>query len=190
MSSLVKRLSGATLVCGAVLTAAALIGPSAPADEGPRPPTAEQLETLAGWVDVTPSPELDGPVLTAGTVTGAGAGVPVMAMAWPDHEALGQQQVGDSVELVMIAATLTRSDGSFELVADPVAISALTGGGETTVDFDVQVFDTGAGVAQWSTSAVLSPEIAADDSLEHPLADDITIEADAPLTVDELAAGR
>ncbi|CAM5792728.1 hypothetical protein [Cellulomonas persica] len=189
MSSLVERPSGVLLTCGAALAAAALIGACATADAGGRATTAEQLETLAGLVDVTPSPELHGPVLTAGTVVGAGAGVPVVAMAWPDDATLGEMQIGDDVKLIPIAATLTGSEGRFELVADPVAVAALTGGSEVTVNFDVQVIGADP-LAQWSTSAVLSPQIAADDSLEHPLADDITIEADAPQTVDELTAGR
>lgn len=187
MLSGVSRLSRVALVSGVVLTASLLIGASAPIEPAPSPSTDEQIETLAELVEVEPSSELDGPVLTAGEVEGAGAGVPVIATAWPDQGTLDQQQPGDSVELVTIAATLTDSDGGFELVADPAAVAVLTGGGERVVNFDVTAANAGDEVALVATSATLSPEIAADETLEDALTDAVAIEADEPLTVDEVA---
>ncbi|WP_029288386.1 hypothetical protein [Cellulomonas sp. HZM] len=172
------------------MAASMLIGAAMPVAPDPRPPAADQVEALAKLVDVEPSSDLDGPVLAAGEVDGADAGVPVIATAWPDQKTLDSQRPGDEVELVTIAATLTDSDGSFKLVADPGAVAELTGGNERTVNFDVTAANAGDDVAVVSTSAVLSPEIVADKSIDDALAGDVTIEADEPLTVDDVASAR
>ncbi|ASR55170.1 hypothetical protein CBP52_08865 [Cellulomonas sp. PSBB021] len=172
---------------GVALTAILLIGASAPVEPDPRPTTEEQVDALAVLVSVEPSTELDGPVLVAGEVIGAHAGVPVIAKAWPDQETLDRHQPGDAVELVTIAAALTNTDGSFELVADPEAVAEATDGDERIVNFDVTAANAGAKVAMVSTSAVLSPEIAVDDSISGALTDELMIDADEPLTVDEIS---
>lgn len=76
MLSGVSRLSRVALVSGVVLTASLLIGASAPIEPAPSPSTDEQIETLAELVEIEPSSELDGPVLTAGEVGGLGPGFP------------------------------------------------------------------------------------------------------------------
>jgi hypothetical protein len=144
--------------------------------------TPDQIAQLADLApDVEPSSELDGPTLVRGEVAGAGAGVPVVASAWPDQETLGDMKVGDTVDLVPFAAGLTDEDGRFELVADPAAVEELLGDDERIVNFDVTVPTAYGAPATIATSATLSVALVQDREGE-PLTDD-------PVSIDAEVAG-
>lgn len=173
---------------GVAVATAALLGASAP--DGPPASLSAQTQNamLAELAGVRPSSELAGPVIAAGTIEGAGAGVPVIAQAWPDEETLGEGEVGDFVDIVTIAAALTGADGSFELVADPEALAGRVGATAEIVNFDVTAFDAGCGLAMMATSAKLSVssgEVEVGDDLDEP---HLLVRAERPLTIGELVA--
>jgi len=173
---------------GVAVATAALLGASAP--DGPAASLSAETQNamLAELAGVRPSSELAGPVIAAGTIEGAGAGVPVIAQAWPDEETLGEGEVGDFVDIVTIAAALTGADGSFELVAAPEALAGRVGATAEIVNFDVTAFDAGCALASMGTSvdvSVSSGEVVLAAELDEP---HLLVRAERPLTIGELVA--
>ncbi|MCR6688308.1 hypothetical protein [Cellulomonas sp.] len=173
---------------GVAVATAALLGASAP--DGPAAPLSAETQNamLAELAGVRPSSELTGPVIATGTIEGAGAGVPVVADAWPDQETLGRVEIGGFVDVVTIAAALTDADGSFELVADPEALAGRVGATAEIVNIDVTAFDAGCGLAMMATSvklSVSSGEVEVGDELDEP---HLLVHAVRPLTIGEVVA--
>lgn len=167
----------------AVLLVAGAQAPSEPTD-GPTPAQATQLAEYLP--EIEPSTELDGPVLVAGHVQDASAGVPVIATAWPSPAELGDLKVGDTVELVTIAKTLTDTDGNYELVADPAAVKDVVGTAKKVVNFDVTAPTSKDATATTGASAVLSVATVAATSDEVLVEGDIDSVASEPELIGEV----
>ncbi len=170
----------------AVLLVAAAQAPSEPTDGA----TPEQAQLLEEYLpEVEPSSELGGPVLASGHVEDAGAGVPVIATAWPDPAELGDLKVGDEVDVVTIAKTLTDSDGNYVLVPDPNAVKEAVGTAKKTVNFDVTVpTSKDVALATTAASATLSVATAETSSSTILSEGDIDIAAERPAAIGEASS--